>query len=245
MLSKNQIKRITALKQKKTRNELKMFIAEGKKVIQELVDARFTIVEIYATNSSITFTKGILPTLISEAELKKISCLTTPNDCLAIFEMPRANNPSENGLILVLDAIRDPGNLGTIIRLADWFGVEQIICSEDTAEVFNPKVVQASMGSISRVNVIYRNISEYLKSVQLPVYGAFMDGENVYQHTLPENAVLVIGNEANGISEQIEEFVQKRISIPRFGKLQLTESLNAATATAILLSEFKRGINER
>jgi TrmH family RNA methyltransferase len=245
MLSKNQIKRITALKQKKTRNELKMFIAEGKKVIQELVNARFKIVEIYVTNSSISFSKGILPTLISEAELKKISCLTTPNDCLAIFEFPGAVKPKENGLILVLDAIRDPGNLGTIIRLADWFGVEQIICSEDTAEVFNPKVIQASMGSISRVNIIYANISEYLISIQLPIYGAFIDGENVYHHQLPENAVLVIGNEANGISELIEEFVQKRISIPRFGKLQLTESLNAATATAILLSEFKRGINEK
>lgn len=245
MLSKNQIKRITALKQKKTRIELKMFIAEGKKVIQELVNAHFKVVEIYTTNSSITFTKEIIPILISESELKKISCLTTPNDCLAIFQIPNEDKLQLNGLILVLDAIRDPGNLGTIIRLADWFGVQQIICSEDTAEIFNPKVVQASMGSISRVNVFYKDISVYLSSIQLPVYGAFMDGENVYHHQLPENAVLIIGNEANGISAPIERLVQKRISIPRFGKLKQTESLNAATAAAILLSEFKRGINEK
>lgn len=240
MLSKNQIKRITALKQKKTRNELKLFIAEGKKVIQELVDAGFTISEIYATNEDISFSSSLIPTLISETDLKKITCLNTANDCLAIIEMPSFRKPKNNGLLLVLDAIRDPGNLGTIIRLADWFGIEDIVCSEDTAEVFNPKVVQASMGSISRVNVCYTNLIDFFDDIQLPIYGAFMDGENVYQQELPENAVLVIGNEANGISYQVEKYIQKRISIPRFGKLQVTESLNAATATAILLSEFKR-----
>lgn len=245
MLSKNQIKRITSLKQKKTRNELKLFIAEGKKVIQELVDAGFIISEIYVTNEDISFSTSINPTLISESDLKKITCLTTANDCLAIVRMPAIKKIKTNGLILALDAIRDPGNLGTIIRLADWFGIEDIVCSKDTAEVFNPKVVQASMGSISRVNVFYTNLNDFFQKNQLPIYGAFMNGENVYQQQLPENAVLVIGNEANGISNPLIKYIQKRISIPRFGKLQLTESLNAATATAILLSEFKRGINER
>lgn len=240
MLSKNQIKRITALKQKKTRNQLKLFIAEGKKVIQELIDAGFTISEMYVTNPDIVFSSSLYPTLISEADLKKITCLTTANDCLAIVKMPFFKKPKSKGLIIALDAIRDPGNLGTIIRLADWFGIEDVVCSEDTAEVFNPKVVQASMGSISRVNVYYTNLDDFFHDIQLPIYGAFMDGDNVYQQELPENAVLVIGNEANGISKQLEKQVQKKISIPRFGKLQLTESLNAATATAILLSEFKR-----
>ncbi len=240
MLSKNQIKRITALKQKKTRNELKLFIAEGKKVIQELVDAGFTIVEIYTTNADISFSSSLYTTLISEEDLKKITCLSTANDCLAIVEMPSFKKPKTSGLILALDAIRDPGNLGTIIRLADWFGIEDIVCSEDTAEVFNPKVIQASMGSISRVNIYYTNLYDFFHEIQLPIYGAFMDGENVYQQKLSKNAVLVIGNEANGISNQLGKCIQKRISIPRFGKLQLTESLNAATATAIMLSEFKR-----
>ena len=134
----------------------------------------------------------------------------------------------------------DPGNLGTIIRLCDWFGVKQLLCSKETVDCFNPKVVQATMGSLTRVNVFYIDLNHYLEETKQPVFGAFMDGENVYASNLPADGILVLGNEANGISQSIEKHVNQRISIPRFGDLQETESLNVATAGAILLSEFRR-----
>jgi len=136
--------------------------------------------------------------------------------------------------------VRDPGNLGTIIRLCDWFGVQELVCSNATVDCYNPKVIQATMGSITRVNVSYVDLDVFLKETKTTVFGAFMDGENVYKAALPKDGILVLGNEANGISLQTEACVDKRISIPRFGELQATESLNVATATAILLSEFKR-----
>lgn len=145
-----------------------------------------------------------------------------------------------NSLKVALDAIRDPGNLGTIIRLCDWFGITQLICSTDTVDCYNPKVVQASMGSLARVEVEYVDLKDYLSNTKLPVYGAFMDGESIYKESLPQEGILVMGNEANGVHPEIEALVNKRISIPRFGELQETESLNVATATAIILSEFKR-----
>ncbi len=178
--------------------------------------------------------------IVSEADLKKISCLTTPNTALAIFKIPETDTIINQGLILALDDIRDPGNLGTIIRLCDWFGIKQLVCSLKTVDCYNPKVVQATMGSLTRVNIVYTDLSIYLKEVDVPVFGAFMDGKNVYQTELPKNGVLVLGNEANGISSIIEASVTDKISIPRFGDLQATESLNVATAGAILLSEFRR-----
>lgn len=140
----------------------------------------------------------------------------------------------------MLDAIRDPGNLGTIIRLCDWFGIEQIICSVDTVDCYNPKVIQATMGSLSRVSVSYLNINECLQNTKLPVYGTCMDGTSIYSENLPEKGIIIMGNEANGISENIMELISHKITIPRFGKLKETESLNVATATAIVLNEFKR-----
>ena len=144
-------------------------------------------------------------------------------------------------MVLVLDEINDPGNLGAIIRLCDWFGIDQLICSKDTVDCYNAKVVQASMGSLTRVSIFYMDLEAYLKSTKKPTYATLMDGENVYKTTLPNNAILVMGNEANGISKAVLELLDNTISIPRFGNLQQTESLNVATATAILLSEFKRG----
>jgi TrmH family RNA methyltransferase len=145
-----------------------------------------------------------------------------------------------SGLIVALDAIRDPGNLGTIIRLCDWFGVQQLICSEDTADCYNPKVVQATMGSLARVQIHYVSLLEFFEATDLPIYGGFMDGKNVYSEKLPKDGIIVMGNEANGISEEIIQKITHKITIPRFGNLQKTESLNVATATAILLSEFRR-----
>ncbi|EID75775.1 TrmH family RNA methyltransferase [Imtechella halotolerans] len=241
MVSKNQIKLITSLQQKKYRNQHKLFIAEGKKVIEEFLFADFSLHSLFTTNEDFVELSPSKRHEISEVDLKKISCLTTPNASLAIFEIP-SMEPSENtGLIVALDQVRDPGNLGTIIRLCDWFGVNKIICSMNTVDCYNPKVVQATMGSLARVVLEYCDLTEYLTETNLPVYAAMMDGENVYHTSLPNQAILVMGNEANGVSQEVLNKITHSITIPRFGDLQQTESLNVATATAILLSEFRRG----
>ena len=240
MVSKNQIKLITSLQQKKFRKQHNLFIAEGFKVINELLHSNFTLHHLYETEMLFRKVPVDKRSLISESDLKKLTALTTAASCLAVFEIPDETQPIKNGIITVLDDVRDPGNLGTIIRLCDWFGVEQIMCSNETADLYNPKVIQATMGSISRVQVNYVDLAEYLSTVQVPIFGTFMDGENVYSATLPTNAILIMGNEANGISATVEKYVQNRISIPRFSKSLPTESLNVATATAIFLSEFRR-----
>lgn len=242
MVSKNQIKLITSLQQKKYRKQHKIFIAEGVKVIQELIDANYILNDLFTTQDDFSSLKSGKTHAITISDLKKISALTTPNTCLATFSIPETKNPKQEGLILALDSIRDPGNLGTIIRLCDWFGIETLLCSEETVDVYNPKVVQATMGSISRVKVVYCNLETELKKAKIPVFGTFMDGKSVYSENLPKEGIIVMGNEANGISSSIEKIVSERISIPRFGNLQLTESLNVATATAIILNEFKRPI---
>lgn len=242
MVSKNQIKLITSLQQKKYRKQHELFFAEGIKVIQELLNSNFELYHLFSVEAIFDSLPQNKVTLISEAELKKISALTTPNTCLALFRIPEEKPVVESGLILALDDIRDPGNLGTILRLSDWFGISDVVCSNETVDIYNPKVIQATMGSISRVNVIYTDLEAFLDQTKLPVFGTFMDGANIYEQKLPENGIIVMGNEANGISESIEKRTTERLSIPRFGNLQLTESLNVATATAIILSEFKRGL---
>jgi TrmH family RNA methyltransferase len=179
-------------------------------------------------------------TIITENDLRKISALATPNSCLALFKMPLEKAIVQTGLIVALDSIRDPGNLGTILRLCDWFGIQQVLCSTETVDLFNPKVVQATMGSIARVNVNYINLDAFLTQTTMPIFGTFMDGTNIYKSVLPEQGIIIMGNEANGISASLEKLVQNRLTIPRFGDLQKTESLNVATATAIVLSEFRR-----
>jgi TrmH family RNA methyltransferase len=240
MVSKNQIKLITSLQQKKFRQLHKLFIAEGVKVIQELLDSNFVLEHLYVTESIFESLNNESKTVITESELKKISCLSTPNNCLALFAIPETEKPISSGLIVALDAVRDPGNLGTIIRLCDWFGVDQLWCTEQTVDLYNPKVVQATMGSLARVKVHYLDLEKEIQKANLPVFGTFMDGENIYQSNLPSEGILILGNEANGISTGIEKLVTSRLAIPRFGNLQKTESLNVATATAIFLSEFKR-----
>lgn len=236
MLSKNQTKYITRLQQKKYRQQDGLFIAEGKKTVTELLQSKLEVKHLFVTEP-----QGFVnEQLITAPELKKISALKTPSGILGIFKIPEAKPINAQQLIVALDDVRDPGNLGTIIRLCDWFGVTQLVCSEATVDCYNPKVIQATMGSITRVNMVYTNLESFLKSAEVPVFGAFMEGDNVYQTQLPNTGVLVMGNEANGISAAVETLITKRISIPRFGKMQATESLNVATATAILLSEFKR-----
>ncbi|MGQ2982771.1 TrmH family RNA methyltransferase [Flavobacterium sp.] len=243
MVSKNQIKTITGLQQKKYRKLHNLFFAEGIKVVQELLNSNFELQQLFTTEDIF---KGIAKNkieIITDAELKKISALTTPNTCLALFSIPEEKPIARTGLIVALDDIRDPGNLGTIIRLCDWFGIAHLVCSENCVDAYNPKVVQATMGSLSRVNVVYTNLADHLSKTKLPVFGTFMDGENIYAGTLPKDGIIVMGNEANGISEAIEQLVTNKIAIPRFGNLQLTESLNVATAAAITLSEFRRGLS--
>jgi TrmH family RNA methyltransferase len=240
MVSKSQIKLITSLYQKKYRNLNGLFIAEGIKVINEFLQNGIELYELYTTDNSFNAIDKSKSNLISESELKKISLLKTPNTALALFKIPQFTPKGENDFTLALDNIRDPGNLGTIIRLCDWFGITNLICNLETVDCYNPKVVQASMGSLARINISYVNLKDFLESTKLKVYVADMEGSNVYQTQLPEKGILVMGNEANGISDEIKKLADIKLSIPRFGELQLTESLNVATATAILLSEFKR-----
>ncbi len=242
MLSKSQIKLITSLKQKKFRTEQQLFVAEGKKIILELLNSKFQLHQLFTTTLEFDVS-DVLQTIITPKELNKISFLKTPNIALAVFKVSKLQPIDFSKLIVVLDNVRDPGNLGTIIRLCDWFGIEDLVCSIETVDCYNPKVIQATMGSITRVNVSYLDLESVLSPEKnKQIFGAFMDGDNVYEVNLPNSGILVLGNEANGISKEIESQITDRISIPRFGDLQATESLNVANATAILLSEFKRRI---
>lgn len=242
MFSKSQLKLINSLGQKKFRQKHQLFVVEGKKAIAELLGSAlklhslFTTEEIFEAETEKTF-------LVSEKELKKMSRLTTPQTAVAVFHIPEVQPLDTDQLILALDNVQDPGNLGTIIRMCDWFGIRHLVCSEGTVDCFNPKVVQATMGSIARVNIRYRVLSDFFRNEGkgLPVYGAFLEGENVYEQHLRAEGILVMGNEANGISSEVESFISRKLVIPQFGINQETESLNVATATAIFLSEFKRG----
>jgi len=238
LISKSQIKLIRSLQQKKYRSKLKLFVAEGPKVINELLTAKFKLHSLYATVEDL-FT-GVNSEIISDEEISKISFLKNANNSVAVFTIPEQKKPRKEGITLLLDSIRDPGNLGTIIRLSDWFNVSNIICSSDSVDCFNPKVIQATMGSISRVSISYCNLTKYLSLSDLPVYAGTTDGKNIYKEKLPENAIVIVGNEANGISDALLNLTSHKIGIPRFGNNHQTESLNVAVATAILFSEFKR-----
>ncbi|NER18326.1 TrmH family RNA methyltransferase [Spongiivirga citrea] len=240
MLPKSRYKLIASLQQKKYRTKNGLFVAEGLKVINELIRSRYklsyictTVVDDLDFNADEIFE-------ITDAELRKISFLKTPNKALAVFEIPQEAKIDTKGLTLVLDDVRDPGNLGTIIRLCDWFGIKQLVCSDNTVDCYNPKVVQATMGSIARVDVIYTNLPQFLEAESRPIYASVMNGESIYKGDLPEDAILIMGNEANGISSEIQQKSTHLVTIPRFGKLQQTESLNVAMATSILLNEFRR-----
>ncbi len=239
ILSKNQIKLIKSLGQKKNRQHRGLFVVEGIKGISEFLDSDFKLETVYTTKSIFDAPTARV-CAISEAELKKISSLKSPNTALAIFKIPKQKQSTRTGLIIALDAIRDPGNLGTIIRLCDWYGVKDLVCSLNTVDCYNSKVVQATMGSLTRVNICYLDLEDYLESHGAGVFGTFMNGENIYKADLPNEGIVILGNEANGISETIQSKVKRKITIPQFGTTKPTESLNVANATAVILSEFRR-----
>ena len=237
MLSKNQVKLIQKLHQKKYRNELNLFIVEGKKSINEFLQAGYTPQLLIATEAFTTSVPQHLITPVSKDELRKVSTLQNPDEGLAVFEQPKHKGILQEGVIVALDNVQDPGNLGTIIRLCDWFGVETLLCNTQTVDCYNPKVVQASMGSLTRVAVHYLDLAAFLTTTVLPVYTMDLEGENLYTATFPKDCILILGNEANGISSEVRALSNEVITIPRFSQHQRTESLNVAMAGAIILSE--------
>ena len=236
MITKNQIKFIKSLSLKKNRQKEQLFIAEGEKIVAELLNSNFEFHEIFATNEWILKNTDVRAIKVNNSELDRISNLKSANNVLAIVKIKQDNLSITDGLTLVLDDINDPGNLGTIIRMCDWFGVKQLVCSKSTVDCFNPKVVQSAMGSLFRVSIIYTDLDGYLSNIDTPIYGAFMDGENVRGIKFPKNAHLIMGNEANGISEEIDNLITDKVAIKNIGNS--AESLNVAVATSILLHEF-------
>ena len=243
MISKKQLKYIRQLEQKKYRRREGLFVAEGTKVVGDLLQ-RYRPEAVFATTDW-QAPAGITPQFVTDDELRRISFLQHPQQVLALFPLPSVNSlPSSvnSELSLALDGVQDPGNLGTIIRIADWFGISTIICSEDTVDAWNPKVVQATMGSIARVNIIYNNLPEFLDSLpaDFPVYGTFLDGDNIYTQELTHEGLIIMGNEGNGISDAVRAKVNRRLLIPDFHQGETADSLNVAIATAITCSEFRR-----
>ena len=245
MISKNQIKYIRGLHSRKNRKKESVFIVEGPKIVEEFILSSFDVMAVYGTQEWIENAPSLLESaeMISEKELHSISAQKNPNQVLAIVRMPKQSSPPKNidSLCLVLDTIQDPGNLGTIIRIADWFDIKQIICSEETADIYNPKVVQSTMGSLTRVNVSYTNLIDYLDSIpkDTAIYGTLLEGDNIYESDLKTKGLIIVGNESKGISKEVKSFVNHKIKIPAYGDSK-TESLNAAIATSIIVSEFRR-----
>lgn len=245
MISKNQIKLITSLHKAKGRKKHRLFIVEGPKAVDEFLKSKFEIEAVFGTREWIEFAPQILDSaeMISEKELQSISAQKHPNQVLAVVKIPEATTPPTEikDLYLVLDTIQDPGNMGTIIRIADWFGIKHIICSRETADIYNPKVVQSTMGSISRVQVSYTDLIDWLEEINgsVPVYGTLLSGENLYETKLDSKGLIIIGNESKGISDDVAFYISKGIKIPAYGDSE-TESLNAAVATGIVVATFRQ-----
>jgi RNA methyltransferase, TrmH family len=242
MVSKSQLKYIQSLGQKKYRDTEGIFVAEGPKLVKELIQSKnVELTQIFALNEWVGENKALLKsanvTAINETELERISQLTTPNKVIALVKkFPSGAPVIKERISLVLDSIRDPGNLGTIIRIADWFGVSQIICSDDCADMYNPKVVQATMGSIARVNVFYTDLPVWLKQqLGMRIYAAMLEGKDVTKMSAIKEGLIIIGSESTGIDRELQECANEKISIPRKGS---AESLNAAVATGIILSHL-------
>ncbi|MBL7703266.1 MAG: RNA methyltransferase [Ferruginibacter sp.] len=247
MLSKTHTKYIQSLQHKKQRDETGLFIAEGPKVVMDLLSSRkFVCKELLALNGwleqhtkKIALLKDTTVTPVENFELQKISALSTAHDVIAVFEKREPVNTinTSSKITLVLDTIQDPGNLGTIIRIADWFGIENMVCSIGCADMYNAKVVQSTMGSLGRVNVIYTNLIEWLQqNKKVKIYSASLEGKDVKAFGKLKEGVIIIGNEANGVSDEVMELVDEKITIPKAGE---AESLNAAVATGIILSHIK------
>ena len=248
MISKNQLKYVRQLEQKKYRKREGLFVAEGVKVVNDLL-LRYQPKMLFATHEYLEthpLHNATFETIeVSPDELTRLSFQQHPQQVLALFPIPTINynlSSINNNLSLALDGVQDPGNLGTIIRIADWFGIENIYCSEDTVDAWNPKVVQATMGSISRVNLIYIDLPQMLDNLppDFPVYGTFLDGKNIYEESLSQEGLVIMGNEGNGISDAVRSRVNRRLLMPDFHQGETADSLNVAIATAITCSEFRR-----
>jgi len=251
MINKNKIKFIQSLSRKKEREETGLFIAEGEKLISELLKANYRFETIISTKEHLSFEHQYKDkiTFSSEDEMKKISSLKTPSPFLAIVKQPIKENihsPLPSDLILALDNIQDPGNMGTIIRLASWFGVSTIVCSEDCVDCYNPKVVQATMGALAHVDICYTHLPGFLSlaiAENRTIYGTFLEGDNIYSSQLKSNGIIVLGNEGKGISDEVKKQITQKISIPSFKSEDVTvESLNVSIAAAIVCSEFRRRV---
>lgn len=235
MITKNDMKRIQGLGSKKNRIKTHFFVAEGKKVITSFFDAGFVANDLFTSDSDKLFNAH----LISPKTMQRISQLKNASSYLATFRLPELPKLPEKGRFIVVEQLADPGNLGTLIRLCDWFGISHLICSENSVDCFNPKVVQASMGSLARVHCHYLNLKTFFINNRLPVYGTYLEGESIYNIKLPKDAILLFGSESQGISKEISSFVEKSITIPK-KTTNGPESLNVAIAAAICLSEFIR-----
>jgi len=248
MLTNNQVKFIRSLQLKKFRDIHHQFVAEGTKLVLDLLQEQHPVRAVYALQEWISehpVNPGTELVEAAEKELQRITSLTTAPPVIAVFDISSViPDPAsaENELVLLLDDIRDPGNLGTIIRIADWFGIRQIVCSESTVDLYNPKVVQSTMGSIARVKVHYTDVCVYLEKLSKPVkvYGTTLDGENLYNLHLSASGIIVIGSESTGISGQVKKYLTKKLFIPSFGASNHAESLNASVATAVVCAEFRR-----
>lgn len=245
MISKANAKFLKSLQIKKFRKQHGCFLVEGEKSVNELLTTNLLVKEVYATQKFIALhrTKWKQSTVfheVTDSQLSAVSMYQTNNAALAVVEIPenQFQIPETDELSLVLDTVNDPGNLGTIIRVADWYGIKHIYCSEDTVDVYSPKVIAATKGSFSRVALHYCNLQELLRNVSVPVLGAFLEGENIHKlQTIGKGALLVLGNEANGVSDAVSEYITQKITIPAFGD---AESLNVAIATAIICDNLKR-----
>ena len=251
MITKARIKLVKSLEQRKKRNLHKLFIAEGPKLVEELLATMqpsyiAAIPEWWEKNRRLIKSACEADTITPE-ELHKTSLLQTPQQVIALFPIPQHKFDSEiaqHELCLALDGVQDPGNMGTILRIADWFGIHNVICSEDTVDVYNPKAVQATMGALARVKVHYTNLNELFRQNNAPVYGTLLDGKNIYEQELGQNGYIVMGNEGKGLSQAIRECVTQKLYIPNYPiGTKTTESLNVAIATSIVCSEFRRRAN--
>ena len=234
MVSKSQLKLIRSLHQKKYRNEHGLFFIEGVKGVKELLNSDFKMFKVLVNKEMGSSFFDAETDEITALNLKNISALKNPSGVLGVFEIPKPEPVDKKDWIVVLDDIRDPGNLGTIIRLCDWFGIRNLVCSKGTVDCYNPKVLQATMGSIARVNIVYEDLEAFCSNCDLPVFGSFLQGTSIYKKEFTNAGMLIMGNEANGISAKVEALITEKITIPQFGD-ESAESLNVATATAIIL----------
>ncbi len=249
MLSKSQIGFIKSLHQKKYRKENGLFIIEGVKSIVEFVSSKYEIHSVYYLHQYQPLLPKLAPNIklfeVNNAELAKISTLQAPPGVLAVLRIPEEISDKKNickdRFSIALDAVQDPGNLGTIIRTADWFGFNNVICSQNTVDVYNPKTVQATMGSLARVNVFYTDLTVFLKNSDVPVYGAMLEGENLFEIKWKKEGIIVLGNEGQGISDSVADMIHEAVTIPRTGG---AESLNVSISAAIICAEISRNLNK-